>query len=254
VDEMRSRAGFPSIRPSSASLRRRTLKFLCAPAILLVGILTLQLLFYAAIHDQIVTGRGRSQRGVDVGGHRETSIGDAASTGSSFEDSSTASQSGSGTMRAPTAGGALARYFKDEMPTDALAFHAGSGAADSISDANAIWHARLQDALIATDSVCDEQAPAQTLGVWPAPSQVKGGHGGASRISSSLKVLLKGKELAWLNATAVSIIEGMLPRRSGNSKSPSEGAGSKCGAEEFDVVLVEVLGGGVLPEVHAPLA
>jgi hypothetical protein len=144
---MRSRAGFPSIRPSSASLRRRTLKFLCAPAILLVGILTLQLLFYAAIQDRVVAGRGRSQRGVD--GHRETSIGDAASTGSSFEDSSTALLPGSGTTRAPTAGGALARYFKDEMPTDALAFHAGSGAADSIPDANAIWHARLQDALMA---------------------------------------------------------------------------------------------------------
>ena len=249
---MRSRAGFPSIRPSSASLRRRTLKFLCAPAILLVGILTLQLLFYAAIQDRVVAGRGRSQRGVD--GHRETSIGDAASTGSSFEDSSTALLPGSGTTRAPTAGGALARYFKDEMPTDALAFHAGSGAADSISDANAIWHARLQDALIATDGVCDEQAPAQTLGVWPAPSQVKGGYGGASRISSSLKVLLKGRELAWLNATAVSIIEEMLPKGSGNSRRPSEGAGSKCGAEEFDVVLVEVLGGGELPKVLASLA
>jgi hypothetical protein len=246
---MRTRAGFASTRPSSASLRRRILKFLCAPAILLVGILTLQLLFHAAIQDRIVAGKGRSQRGVD--GHREKNIGDAAPTGSSFEDSSAASLYRRGTTGAPAAGGALARYFKDEMPADAVAFHAGSGATDSISDANAIWHARLQDALIATDGFCDEQAPAQTLGVWPAPSQVKGGKGGASRISSSLRVLLKGRELAWLNATAVSIVEGMLPKRSRSSRRPSEGASSKCGAEEFDVVLVEVLGGGDLPKVHA---
>lgn len=147
--------------------------------------------------------------------------------------------------------GAPMRYFKDEMPSDALAFHASGAVADDASDANSLWHSRLQDALSATDGICDEATPANTLGVWPAPSQVKGGKGQASRVSHALKIILKGRELAWLNATAVSIIEGMLPKKSSSSSGmQSDSAGSKCGTVEFDVVLVEVLGGGERPQVH----
>lgn len=205
------------------------LGFFCAPIMLLGGILTIQMGLHAAIRARIeATGRASSLDQMHQGGMQDDVLRSPGMKVGNLREAT-----------APVSSGARKRrHGRDEMLEDTFVFFAGTSKADLHTDTSALWDAALKDALPVAERVCNKDASKDIVRAWPMPAQVRGGDGVASRLSSKVRIVIRGAHMATLNASAADILRGLSPAQE-----------AACSGGTFELVLVEVLAGGERPEV-----